>query len=41
MLVIRQDGMLIVQQKPHGHGYHEVIPQPVPGDASPQSELMP
>lgn len=31
MLVIRQDGMLIVQQKPHGHTYHEVVPEPVPG----------
>jgi zinc/manganese transport system ATP-binding protein/zinc transport system ATP-binding protein len=31
MLVIRQDGMLIVQQRPHGHTYHEVLPAPVPG----------
>ena len=31
MLVIRQDGMLFVQQKPHGHSYHEVMPDPVPG----------
>jgi zinc/manganese transport system ATP-binding protein/zinc transport system ATP-binding protein len=31
MLVIRQDGMLFVQQKPHGHTYHEVVPDPVPG----------
>jgi zinc/manganese transport system ATP-binding protein/zinc transport system ATP-binding protein len=33
MLVIRQDGMLFVQQKPHTHTYHEVIPDPVPGHA--------
>lgn len=31
MLIIRQDGMLFVQQKPHGHTYHEVVPNPVPG----------
>jgi zinc/manganese transport system ATP-binding protein/zinc transport system ATP-binding protein len=31
MLVIRQDGMLFVQQKPHGHTYHHVVPEPVPG----------
>ena len=31
MLVIRQDGMLFVQQKPHGHTYHEIVPNPVPG----------
>jgi zinc/manganese transport system ATP-binding protein/zinc transport system ATP-binding protein len=31
MLVIRQDGMLFVQQKPHGHTYHEVVAEPVPG----------
>ncbi len=32
MLVIRQDGMLFVQQKPHGHTYHDLIPNPVPGE---------
>ena len=32
MLVIRQEGMLFVQQKPHGHGYHELVPHPVPGE---------
>ena len=32
MLVVRQDGMLFVQQKPHGHSYHDMIPNPVPGD---------
>lgn len=31
MLVIRQNGMLFVQQKPHGHTYHQVLPAPVPG----------
>lgn len=32
MIVIHQDGMLFVQQKPHGHTYHDVVPNPVPGD---------
>ena len=31
MLVIRQDGMLIIQQKPHGHTYHDLVPNPVLG----------
>ena len=31
MMVIRQDGMLFVQQRPHSHTYHEVVPDPVPG----------
>ncbi len=38
MLVIRQDGMLFVQQKPHGHTYHDLVPDPVPGNGS--SHLM-
>lgn len=37
MLVIRQDGMLFVQQKPHGHTYREVLPNPVPGH-SPETD---
>ena len=32
MLVIRQNGMLFVHQKPHGHGYRDVVPNPVPGE---------
>jgi ABC-type Mn2+/Zn2+ transport system ATPase subunit len=32
MLVMHQDGMLFVQQKPHGHSYHDLIPHPIPGD---------
>lgn len=32
MVVLRQDGMLFVQQKPHGHSYRDVIPEPVPGE---------
>jgi len=31
MLVIRQDGMLFVQPKPHGHRAHAGVPHPVPG----------
>ncbi len=34
MVVIRQDGMLFVQQKPHGHSYRDLIPNPVPGEKS-------
>lgn len=33
MLVIRQGGMLFVQQKPHHHDYRAVVPEPVPGEA--------
>ncbi|GAB4577470.1 MAG: metal ABC transporter ATP-binding protein [Anaerolineales bacterium] len=32
MLVIRQDGMLFVQQRPHPHTYHDLVPNPVAGD---------
>lgn len=31
MLVIRQDGLIFVQQKPHGHSYRELIPAPIVG----------
>ena len=31
MLVIRQNGMILIQQKPHAHGYRDVIPEPVRG----------
>jgi zinc/manganese transport system ATP-binding protein/zinc transport system ATP-binding protein len=31
MLVIRQNGMIIVQQQPHAHDYHSLIPEPVSG----------
>lgn len=31
MLVIRQNGMIFVQQKPHAHSYQELIPEPVGG----------
>jgi zinc/manganese transport system ATP-binding protein/zinc transport system ATP-binding protein len=32
MIILRQDGMLFVQQKPHPHSYHDLLPNPVPGD---------
>jgi ABC-type Mn2+/Zn2+ transport system ATPase subunit len=32
MLVMHQDGMLFVQQRPHGHSYHDLFPDPVPGE---------
>lgn len=31
MLVIRQNGMVFVQQKPHHHSYQDLIPEPVAG----------
>ena len=31
MLVIKQDGLMIIQEKPHGHTRHQVLPNPVPG----------
>ncbi|HFC11687.1 MAG TPA: ATP-binding cassette domain-containing protein, partial [Anaerolineae bacterium] len=31
MLVLRQNGLLIIQQKPHPHSYHDLIPTPVTG----------
>lgn len=39
MLVIRQDGLLLVQQRPHGHTYHNIVPHPVPGDV-PEEEAI-
>jgi zinc/manganese transport system ATP-binding protein/zinc transport system ATP-binding protein len=36
MLVIRQGDMLFVHQKPHGHSYRDMIPQPVPGEVPEQ-----
>ncbi len=31
MIVIRQNGMLFIQQKPHTHSYHDLIPEPIAG----------
>ncbi len=31
MLVIHQDGLLLVQQRPHHHTYHDVLPNPILG----------
>ncbi len=30
-MVVRHQGVLFIQQKPHGHSYHDLIPHPVPG----------
>jgi ABC-type Mn2+/Zn2+ transport system ATPase subunit len=30
-VVLRQDGMLFVQQKPHSHTWHDILPAPVTG----------
>ena len=32
MLVLRHEGMMFVQQKPHHHTYHDLIPQPMTDD---------
>jgi ABC-type Mn2+/Zn2+ transport system ATPase subunit len=29
MVVVRQDGMIFVQERPHSHGYRDIIPNPV------------
>jgi hypothetical protein len=31
--------MLFVQQRPHGHGYRSVVPQPVAGDEPALAEV--
>ena len=31
MMVVHQDEMILIQQKPHSHGYRELIPEPVVG----------
>lgn len=38
MLVIRQNDMIFVQQKPHHHGYRDIVPNPVPGHLPPTEE---
>ena len=32
MLIFRHNGMLFIQQKPHGHTYKDLVPTPVPGE---------
>lgn len=32
MLVVRHNGMLFIQQRPHGHTHKDLIPEPVPGE---------
>ena len=31
MMVFIHNGMMFIQQKPHGHGYKDLVPEPVPG----------
>lgn len=31
MLVVRQDGLLLIHQRPHPHTHRELLPNPVPG----------
>jgi len=37
MMVIRHDGMIIVQQKPHHHTHRDILPDPVPGHPAPRT----
>lgn len=32
MLVFRHNDMMFIQQKPHGHSYKDLVPEPVPGE---------
>lgn len=32
MMVFRHNGMMFIQQKPHGHSYRDLVPEPVPGE---------
>ncbi|MEO7912214.1 MAG: metal ABC transporter ATP-binding protein [Roseiflexaceae bacterium] len=41
MLVLRQDGMLFVQQKPHSHSYHDILQNPVPGHTAETTDGIP
>lgn len=31
MLVVRHQGLILIQQKPHTHSYHDLVPTPIPG----------
>lgn len=32
MVVVRHEGMLLIQQRPHGHSYRDLIPNPIIGE---------
>jgi len=32
MVVVHHEGMLLIQQRPHGHSYRDLIPNPVIGE---------
>jgi len=32
MMVFRHNDMMFIQQKPHGHSYRDLVPEPVPGE---------
>jgi ABC-type Mn2+/Zn2+ transport system ATPase subunit len=34
MVVVRQDGLLLIHQRPHPHTHHDLVPNPVPGHAA-------
>jgi hypothetical protein len=31
MVVVRQDGLLLIHQRPHPHTHRDLLPNPVPG----------
>ena len=31
MLVVRHEGLILIQQKPHTHSYRDLVPTPIPG----------
>jgi len=39
MIVIRQDDMIFVQQKPHTHGIQSLIPEPIRGGVPGHDEV--
>lgn len=37
MIVVRQDGLLLIQQRPHPHTHRDILPNPVPGHGEAQT----
>lgn len=37
MIVVRQDGLLLIQQRPHPHTHRDILPNPVPGHGEAQA----
>jgi ABC-type Mn2+/Zn2+ transport system ATPase subunit len=39
MMVVRHEGLILIQQKPHPHSYQELLPAPVPGGLPGHNEV--